>query len=135
MSGAGFKPARGITLLIPGTGPASDPEKGHLFVILTNTCPLGQNLLVPICTITTKHDTTCLLKPGEHRFIVAGSYVAYYFLQTYGAPYLISRVEKKLIFDKGPMDEAVVARICDGVEKSSFSPPRQKAYYRAQKSG
>jgi hypothetical protein len=115
-----------------GAGPASDPDRGHLFVVLTDTCQNGENLLVPICKIGTKYDKTCTLKAGEHEFIKYPSYVEYYRLQTYSAVVIQARVEKQIILPKSPVSEGVLNRLCEGVEKSPLSPPRQKKYYRAQ---
>jgi len=115
-----------------GTGPASDPERGHLFVILTDTCQNGENLLVPICTIGTKYDNTCTLKAGEHEFIKHQSYAEYYRLQTYSVVVIQARVEKQIILPKPPVSNDVLTRLCEGVEKSPLTPLRQKKYYRAQ---
>lgn len=129
-----FRPERGGTLWIPGTGPPSDPDKAHLYVILTATCSNGQNLLVPICRARKKFDPTCVIEPSEnaHDFIIETSYVAYAFLQTYGAPFLINQVKKKIMADRGPIASVVLTKICDGIDVSDLSPPRQQQYYAEQ---
>ena len=122
---------------MPGTGPAVDPDKAHLFVILTNTSPVGENLLVPICRVpgrvNPKYELTCVLHAGDHPFLKAESFVSYYFLQTFAAVFLSARVEKKIFVPKEPIDAKILARICEGVEKSDLAPPRMQTFYREHK--
>ncbi len=72
-----FVPVRGDTLLILGTGPANDPDRGHLFILLTNVCSEGAILLAPIRSVRGQHDRTCLLGVGDHRFLKGPSWISY----------------------------------------------------------
>jgi hypothetical protein len=75
-----FVPFKRATLLIP-SGPAIDPDRKHLFVLLTDPIEaLGfdgkQVLLVNIASVPNglPYDSTCILQPGEYRFIKHESY-------------------------------------------------------------
>jgi hypothetical protein len=65
-----YQPAKKGTLLIP-SGTYDNPEKKHLFVILTEASPAGDHLLVSISSIKheVRHDPACEISVGEHRFI------------------------------------------------------------------
>lgn len=127
-----FQPLRSLTLWIPNTGPANDPSRGHVFVILTNTCADGKNLLVPVCTRRTKFDSTCLLGKGDHEFIKEPSFVFYAGLQTREAAVLKKQADDDIITYKGILDKKLFALVCAGVEQSRFSPPKFVHYFNAQ---
>jgi hypothetical protein len=73
-----FVPFKRATLLIP-SGAAIDPDRKHLFVLLTDPIEASgfegkQVLLVNIATVPNDlnnlpYDSTCIIQPGEHRFI------------------------------------------------------------------
>lgn len=70
---------RGATVLVP-SGPARDPQRMHLCVLLTDSHGPGQQILmVPINSVkpARPHDSTCLLAAGDNPFIKHESYVAY----------------------------------------------------------
>ena len=74
-----FLPYRKATLLIP-SGPDHDPERHHLFVILTDPQPDSNTvLLVSLSTLrrALPHDATCVIAAGEHPFVRRNSYVFY----------------------------------------------------------
>ncbi len=75
-----FVPFKRATLLIPSE-PANDSDRKHLFVLLTDPIEAPgfegkQVLLVNIASVPNgfSYDSTCVLKPGEHRFIKHESY-------------------------------------------------------------
>ena len=127
-----FAPVRRATLLIPGTGPAHDPSRAHLFVILTDPCSAGMNLIVPICSAEGKFDPTCIVGNGDHPFLTKKSYVKYYRLNTFASATLIEQERKKVISYRGMMDEKVFALICAGVGKSPDSAPIYRRYFAEQ---
>ena len=114
--------------MIPGTGPADAPERSHLFVILTDPCGEGKNLLVPVCSRRSRDDTTCLLGVNDHPFLKWPSYVLYARLVWYEAAVLSAKVLKKDIQYRGLMDQKVFALIHAGVLQSPFSSPKFKKY-------
>jgi hypothetical protein len=127
-----FAPVRRATLWVPGTGPAEDPDRAHLFVILTNPCSDGMVLMVPICSLTNKADRTCLLGTGDHSFLKHPSFVAYYRLSKLKAATLVEQELRGAIKFRGMLDEKIFALICAGIEDSRQAPPILKAYYVTQ---
>jgi hypothetical protein len=127
-----FRLVRSATIHIPNTGSARDRTKGHLFVVLTNTCSNGQNLLVPVCTDRGKADRTCLLGVGDHPFLTDPSFVMYAHLDLYDAPLLQDRIKSGVFGDEGLLDERIFARVCMGVTQSIHSAPVFKRYYDEQ---
>lgn len=74
-----FVPVKRATLLVP-SGPEQDPNRKHLFILLTDPQPPDQSmLLVGVASIYNDipHDSTCYLYPGDHPFIRRKSYVYY----------------------------------------------------------
>ena len=70
-------PYRRGTILVP-SGPVHDPDKKHLFVVLTDPCPTaGDVLMVNVSTIRHGHDPACKLFAGDHPFIRRDSFVEY----------------------------------------------------------
>lgn len=128
----GIDPARGATYHIPGTGPSHDPNRGHLWVVLTDTCQNGLNLLVPIATQRAKPDRTCLLGLGDHPFITHPSYVLYQMLKLWAAESVKTQCLKKIIRFEGQLDGRVFARISMGVTESRHSTPKMRTYYAEQ---
>jgi hypothetical protein len=124
--------ARGNTLLIP-SGTPREPDKKHLFVVLTDECKDGFHLLVSISTIRPNvfHDPACIIKAGEHPFIAMDSYAAYRLSQTTGAAHIVKCVDGWLYMKKEPASDVLLQRLCDGVETSQFAPARIQNYYRA----
>ena len=109
-----FVPVRRGTRTHPHTGPSHDPERGHLFIILTNKSADGQHLLAPIRSVSRTPDRTCLLGPGDPRFFKKLSFVSYGQMRLYHAASLIREVAAKSIEDRGLLDERVFALICNG---------------------
>jgi hypothetical protein len=122
-----FLAQRSLTIHIPDTG-----KTGHLFIILTNTCERGLNLLVPVCTVTGRFDRTCLLGVGDHKFIRHPSYVMYSKMDLYSAKHLTSQVRAGIFGYEGVLDERVFALVCAGVASSDFAAPKHQKYFADQ---
>ncbi|RZT31794.1 hypothetical protein [Cupriavidus agavae] len=73
-----FVTCKRATLLIP-SGPPADPERFHLFVLLTDPDPEGRVLLASFSSIKPGmfHDPTCIVEPGEHPFVTRLTWVNY----------------------------------------------------------
>ena len=77
-------PVRRATLLIP-SGPASDPTRKHLHIVLNDPYPdptgTPKVLVVSVSSIPPNniYDPSCTIFPGEHPFVVVPSYVSYQF--------------------------------------------------------
>jgi hypothetical protein len=123
-----FYPSKQMALHIPGTGPAGNPDIGHLHVIINSPCPAKKSLLVPISTAHPRCDKTCLLTDG-HKFIKHESFAFYAKADTVDAAVLIKCVNEKIIGYEGLFGEEQFNRICDGFLKSALVTPKIKKYY------
>lgn len=121
----------GKTLLIP-SGTYDDPNKRHLFVILTDACVHGQHLLVSLSRIKdgVHFDEACVFEPGEHRFVRERSFAAYRLARIETAEKLIRHVAAWDFTPKDDMPADLVVRMRDGVERSDFVAARVVNYYR-----
>ncbi len=130
-----FVPFKRATLLIP-SGPANVPDRKHLFVLLTDPIEAPdfnekQVLLVNIASVPNglPYDSTCILQPGEHRFIKHESYVYYAKARIESANALLRGIKSGQLMAHEIMDEAVVKRICDGLQQSPHTTPRILRFY------
>lgn len=121
---------RGDTLLIP-SGTLADPNKKHLFIVLTKECNGGEHLLVSISTVRPSifHDPTCLISAGEHPFVTVPSFVEYRMARTIDAAHICKCVDGWEFMKKEPATGALLKRICDGVLVSKFVPTRILNYF------
>lgn len=124
-----FYPFRRATLLVP-SGPAHDPERKHLFIILTDRCPEEDTvLMVDVCRIKDAyHDSTCTLNVGDHEFIRQPSFVNYRRARIEAANALIIGVERQVMVPKGTIAEDIFARICYGLLQSRHCAPKFQNY-------
>ena len=140
-----FQPVRRATLLIP-SGPAHDPDRKHLFIILTDSVadPLNGNkdclLLTSLSTLDTAlpHDPTCILRLGDHPFVTRDSYVSYQSSRIQETTKIINGVASGVLVVKDPMASGIVDRICDGLLSSPHTAEKIKRFFRiytAQQSG
>jgi len=132
-----FVPYRRATLLIP-SGPAHDPERKHLFIVLTDPAQvLGytekQSLLVGVATLQPDlpHDSTCLLHAGDHEFIRHRSYVHYARALIEPSQSILNGVKKGVLVPKALLVGEIFARVCKGLVESRFTPPKIMSFYRA----
>lgn len=119
-----FEVKPGATLLYP-SGPADDPRRNHLFVVMTPPSgPAKQVLIVPVCSKHEHSDPTCVIKTGEHPFIRHDSVVEYRRARVdVTAEQLMRGVGKKELVPKEPISEALFARIRAGFQQSRFVKP------------
>ena len=132
-----FVPYRRATLLIP-SGPAHDPERKHLFIVLTNPAQVLEynekhSLLVGVASVhpDLPHDPTCLLHAGDHEFIRHRSYVHYARALIEPSQSILNGVKKGLLVPKAMLVEELFARVCKGLVESRFTPPKITSFYKA----
>ena len=132
-----FVPYRRATLLYP-SGPAHDPERNHLFIVLTDPAEVldlsgRHSLLVSVSTIhpSVPHDPACQLHMGDHEFIKHRSYVIYAEARIELAQKLVNGVKEGILVPKGMLAEDIFARVCHGLAQSRFTAPRIRAFYKA----
>ena len=121
-------PKRGTILILSGTTHA--PEKDHLFVVCTEPCSDGFQLLVPIASlINNLCDQTCRLRKGEHEFIHHESFVLYRKSRIEDAVGLQEAVDQKRLKTRESMNGQTFLRIKNGICKSVQTPRRIKMYF------
>jgi len=127
-----YEPGRGKTLLIP-SGTDNDPNRRHLFVVLTNPCAEGQVLLVSLSSVRdgVHHDPACIFEAGEHEFVRQRSFAAYRLARIERADHISRCVDGWLFTPRDAMDDALVQRMCEGLMLSDFAPVRIIRYYEA----
>ena len=132
-----FLPYPGATLLIP-SGPEHDPDRMHLFVVLTNPFDdrgdgVPRVLLVSLSTVHDDkyHDPACVLEPGDHRFVKHKSFVVYRAARIEEANKLTEGVRKNLFQPHERVSEAVLLKIRRGLESSEHTTPRILKFYEA----
>jgi hypothetical protein len=130
-----FVPFKRATLLIP-SGPANNPDRKHLFVLLTDPIEAPnfngkQVLLANIASVPNRlpYDSTCILQPGEHRFIKHESYVYYAKARIEAANALLRGVKSGQLIAHEIMGQAIVQRICDGLQQSPHTTPRIQRFF------
>jgi hypothetical protein len=123
-------PYRRGTVLVP-SGPAHDPDRKHLFIVLTDPCPTGRDvLMVNISTVRSGCDQTCKLFAGDHPFIQRDSFVEYAMARIEAAEKIANGVKTRVLAPHADMDSAIFARVCHGLSVSPFVKPRMLRYYR-----
>lgn len=119
------------TLLIPSAA-ATDPNRKHLFVSLTDPQGIDKEILlvsVSSYRVGVTTDTTCRLFAGDHSFIKHDSVVDYANARIERSDKLVKGVNLGLFVAKDAMDSAIFARICHGLAQSRFVAPKFLRFY------
>lgn len=129
-----FIPFRRASLLIP-SGPVQDPQRKHLFIVLTDPFDdtgngISRVLLVNLSTVRDGCDRACILRPGDHSFVKHDSFVAYWSARIEEAGKIASAVHKNLFQAHHPVSERVMLKICQGLESSKHTAPKILKFYR-----
>ena len=130
-----FLPFPKATLLVP-SGPDSDPDCKHLFIVLTAPNAIDLSVLkVGVSSVpsTGNHDPTCELFRGDHPFIRHPSYIRYRDAVIIEAQKLIDGVASGALIAKDPLSDDIMARVVYGIETSPFVAPKVLAYYLAHR--
>ena len=127
-----FVPYPRATILIP-SGPTSDPERHHLFIIINDPVPHtgeGEVLLVSVSTVKTQiyYDKTCLLSAGSHEFIKKDSFIDYGEARVETAQKLIDGVLQGKFIPKQPMDDEPFQRVKAGLSSSPHIKKKIKRF-------
>lgn len=131
-----FLPLKRATLLVP-SGPGSDPDRKHLFILLTDPANDGSGvkavLMVSLSSIKQglPYDASCILYPGDHPFVKRESFVVYQKARIEVADKVLRGVKDGKLVPQDPMDSALFARICKGLEDSLLTPPKLLRFYLA----
>lgn len=125
-----FIPLPRATVLIV-SGPPSDPNKKHLFVLLTQGLGEGDLLLmVSICSIVpnTHYDDACILNVGDHPFIKHPSYVRYDAARRLESKKIVATVAEGKMIPMTPVTPELYKQICDGLLTSLYAAPEIKSF-------
>lgn len=124
-----YVPYRKGTLLIP-CGSASKLDAKHLFVILTDKCSNSRHLLVNFATVpnSIEYDDTCIVEPGEHKFIQHRSYVYYRMARIEAADKLMRMVDSWYYKRQDDVSEELSTRMLQGMSESDFVPQHITQY-------
>lgn len=128
--------ARRATLLIP-SGPAHDPDRKHLHIVLNDPFPdstQAEKVLVVSVTsipLSNKYDASCTLFPGEHPFIVHNSYIAYHRLELVDPSLLESKVRARKFVAKPLLDDKFFDYVVVGLRDSPHVIPLYLRYFEA----
>ena len=124
-----YDPQPGDALLI-ASGPQDDPDRKHLFVIITSVDEDGNLGMVSISTIREgqSYDDACTLQPGDHPFIKSPSFVAYRTAQQHQVRVVAKCVDGFLYQRKEAVSAVVLQRIEHGALVSRFIPRYMRAF-------
>ncbi|CNK97653.1 Uncharacterised protein [Yersinia aldovae] len=128
-----YSPYRKGTVLAPVGG------TNHLHVICNDPIyyPIHACECVLVVNITTiypapaRHDPACILRCGEHEFIRHDSYVFYQDAIIWKVPSVIARQQSGELIPKNDMDESIFKRVLAGFEKSDFTSPKNRKFYKS----
>lgn len=129
-----FLPLKRATLLVP-SGPDNDPDRKHLFILLTDPADAetGDRAVLMVSLSSIKpglpHDPACRVYPGDHPFVKRDSFVVYQKARIEEAYKVLRGVKDGKLVPHDPMDSAVFARICKGLEDSRLTPPKVLRFY------
>lgn len=131
-----FLPFPKATLLVP-SGPSHDPDRKHLFIVLTKPDIARDVLIVGIASIPQQanHDKACELTKGEHAFLRHPSYVRFRGAHIVAAQALIDSVKAGVMVVREPVSDATMERIINGLQKSLFVSPKIRQYFSLQMQG
>lgn len=126
-----FLPNRKASLLVP-SGPAHDPDRKHLFIVLSD--PVTDEYVVLLVSISSAkenrwNDPSCLLYPGEHPFITKKSFVDYSSARIEPADKLLRGVQSGKLIAQSPVSQEIFERICAGVMASRRTPRNIKRFF------
>ena len=127
-----FLPFPKATVLV-ASGPDHDPDRKHLFVLLTHG--LGEQeevLLVSLSSIVNgvPHDPSCVLQPGDHPFVKRPTSIRYDKPRYLPRKSLLAAVKQGVFVPHDPVSDQLYDRICAGLLASAFAAPKDKSFLR-----
>lgn len=125
-----FHPRKKTTLLMP-SGPPGDPDRLHLWILLSDPCALEAHLLVNVSSLRDDrfHDPACVIEPGEHKRITSRSWIEYRRARIELSSTLIKGEAAWFYRMSEPVSDSLFERICNGLLESELTPLRMKRYF------
>jgi hypothetical protein len=113
------------------SGPLRDPDRNHLWVILTDPCPVEANLIVSISTLHLGrfHDPACVIEAGAHRKITVQSWAVYKLCRAVQSASLTKGEAAWLYRADEPVSNGLYEQLCKGVLESEHIAPRLRRYF------
>jgi len=110
-------------------------ELPHLFAVLNDPCRDGLNLLVMITSIKEGriYDQACVLKSGDHPFIIRPSYLLYRMAETVKTQHISKMIKSRYYLKKEDFEAPVFQRIANGIYTSDETKLRILNYAKANK--
>ena len=118
--------------ILPDTGSEADRGRPHLQICLTDPCEKGDILCVSVGTYESGMDKTCLLKAGDHSYIVHLSTIYYGTPRKMPAAATLKRINDGELTEQGLISEPIFLRVCKGMLTSDFRVPTVEEYAKAQ---
>lgn len=100
---------------------------GHLWVILSPACEYGKSLIVNLTSLKNTfrgNNHTCVLRKGDHSFIVKDTVVSYCDARIIIVSEFHKDIDKKILnYYKEDFRKEILDRIIDGLNKEANSLP------------
>ena len=128
-----WKAIKGATVLVP-SGPAHDPDRLHLQLILTDPiAATGEILMTSLCKIPASniYDGSCSLFPGEHSFVTLHSYVSYRHCKIVQALMLEAKVSAHEFYAKEELGPKRLGDVLVGFKDSPHVAPKYRRFFDA----
>lgn len=95
-------------------------ETPHLFAVMNDPCKDGLCMTIMMSTIKAdrSYDTTCVLNPGDHSFIVKPTQVVYRLATTMRADHINNMMAKHIYVQREDWLPAVFNQIAAGIHAS-----------------
>lgn len=125
-----WRARKGATLLVP-SGPAQDPGRFHLHIVLRDPSATGEVLLACVCSIplSNLYDSSCTLFPGEHQFIKRHSFVDYANCKIAGATLLENKVAARQFIARDDLDPKRLDDVLVGFHDSTRVAPKFRRFF------
>lgn len=116
----------GQTILLPKPG----HDTAHLWVVLTAPDTNAQVLLINFTTLRSHSDTTVVIQPGEHPFVMHATAVHYADVRLTGAIAIEAAIASGHFRTHHDCSAALLDRLLAGVLASKQTPEKIKRYLR-----
>ena len=97
--------------------------RGHLWVVVFELPGLPKRVVA--VSLTTKRkgsDTTVILGPNDHKFIIRETVVSFADARIFDRNNLVDRIKKKFFGINDPFDDDITKRLQEGLILSPFTP-------------
>jgi hypothetical protein len=129
-----FLPLPKQTILVP-SGPDTDPDRKHLYVILTSPC-CDKSGVPSVAMVSFRsvdgdlpYDTTCVLEKGDHPFVKRPTWVDFGRANIFAVAKLENGIRTGQLIRYEPVSDALFKRVAEGLCTSPMTPPKIVAFY------